>query len=286
MKFIFTTDWHLISRVPSKRNPDILEKQFEKVSYILKEAKENQVEFIIHGGDFFDEYSPDLWLILRSAKLLSENNIPFYVVPGNHDLFGDSLDSLDRCGLTVLSLLGVITLFIKQLEIHSIKFQPVFHKTFSLSSLNVSADVFVIHEPVVPESVPFPHFLCKDIDLFWNKLFLCGDFHLPFEWKGKSVFLNPGCVVRKSISERVFNPGFYLIEYKDGRWLYERREIPVKGEFVFDAPKEETIKLLNMNLTYDKPFVNIIDLIKEVAFDLKISKEALNRLLAEIIRYV
>lgn len=287
MKFIFTTDWHLISKVPSKRTNLILEGQFEKVKKILEEAKNEKVDFILHGGDFFDEYNPDVWLILRILSLLKDNSIPFYVIPGNHDLYGNNVLSLDRCGLSVLEMANVLKIFTKPFKIEDITFVPILHGTFSLSFLK-EGEIIVAHELIVPQPTMFEHILCKDIDLFYNKLFLCGDYHIPFKYEGKSLFLNPGCLVRKSISEKDFNPGFYIIEYNGKVTNFQYKNVPAINDFLIDEIEKNFsgVNFDSIEVSFDDSLVDIKKLIKEIGLSMKIKREALERLLMEVDKYV
>jgi predicted phosphodiesterase len=260
-----------------------LEHQFKKVEFVLEKSLEHKVDFILHGGDFFDTYSPNLWIIAKVVQLLRQKNYPpVYVVPGNHDLFGNNIESLFGSGLNMLELVGVIRILKTIWYNGSIKIIPILPRQLYLSNFDISGDIYIIHNYVTLEPVPFEHVLCKTLDFMDGKLFLCGDFHYPFEYFGRSTFLNPGCLVRRSISERVFEPAFYIIDYPTD---IKKIKVPCKNDFIIKPLEEKQFDFSEIRMG-DFKIVDVKEIIKRVAQFLNISKVALERLLEKVDEYI
>lgn len=94
VRFIHAADLHLGSTFPHTdgAKPFIkeeLEKSIEHaVAQMIQEAKELQVDFIILAGDIFDEENRSIRsqiFLKRQLEQLKEENIPVYIVFGNHD---------------------------------------------------------------------------------------------------------------------------------------------------------------------------------------------------------
>jgi len=96
LKFLHTGDTHLCHDFPPTPTHERLKafnKAFDKVVSL---AIENDVDFVLHSGDFFDKVHPWSRVVSfanRRLRKLEKENIPFYVIRGNHD------GSYDRLGL-------------------------------------------------------------------------------------------------------------------------------------------------------------------------------------------
>ncbi len=91
LKILFFADTHLGFDYPLKVNtinPHYGEEFFRNYQYILNFAVKEKVDLVIHGGDFFFRSKVPQPIIDRAYSILFEfadNNIPFYLVPGNHE---------------------------------------------------------------------------------------------------------------------------------------------------------------------------------------------------------
>lgn len=85
---IYITDTHFKLDVDS-RNDNFIETALNKIEYISKYAFNNNINNILFGGDLFDSPRPgyNLLNIVMNA-LKKEKLLNFYMIPGNHDLFG------------------------------------------------------------------------------------------------------------------------------------------------------------------------------------------------------
>ncbi len=96
LKFIHLADTHLGFKYKylNDKSSKIIEKQKEAIRMVFKFALDKEVDAIIHAGDVFDLdiRSEDELIFLRSEMYkLSEKNIKFFFVTGNHDPKGIEL---------------------------------------------------------------------------------------------------------------------------------------------------------------------------------------------------
>lgn len=124
MKFLYFGDMHEWNRVPSKRTDDFLETRKEKISEILKIAKDNEVTALLQGGDFLNKDKIDSkemarileeWnamdinnlaldvmlgnIDISEIELKLTNSIPMIGIIGNHELIGNEITSYEETAL-------------------------------------------------------------------------------------------------------------------------------------------------------------------------------------------
>ena len=110
MKFIYLTDVHIKGVNPGKRTDvyyiAILKKLMELKGVILRD----KIDFVVIGGDLFDipKVAPKLYG--RVAKILRSWGVKVFVVPGNHDLYGQNIETIDDTSLGNLADSGVVTI--------------------------------------------------------------------------------------------------------------------------------------------------------------------------------
>lgn len=102
MKFAHMADTHL-----GKTNFK-LEERREDFRRAFKQAIdiciEEDVDFVIHGGDLFDDPRPEhkeIIFAMQQLKRLRQHEIPFFIIPGSHDIGveGTILSLLEEVGL-------------------------------------------------------------------------------------------------------------------------------------------------------------------------------------------
>ena len=91
IKLLIFADTHLGFDFPvnpriqrRRRGPDF----FEKFRAILREAKNEKVDFVVHGGDLFfrSKLPPKIIdLVYHDLFEFAHHGIPLYIVPGNHE---------------------------------------------------------------------------------------------------------------------------------------------------------------------------------------------------------
>eukprot|EP01094_Clydonella_sp_ATCC50884_P017829 TRINITY_DN3187_c0_g3_i1.p1 TRINITY_DN3187_c0_g3~~TRINITY_DN3187_c0_g3_i1.p1 ORF type:complete len:709 (-),score=152.87 TRINITY_DN3187_c0_g3_i1:207-2333(-) len=155
-KVMIATDTHLGYK---ERDPVRGDDSFRAFEEILQKAKEENVDFILHGGDLFHDNNPSRKSIHRTIELLrkyccgkkkiefnivsdravnfhgkpSANfedqnlsiSIPVFGIHGNHD---DPAGEGSLCSMDVLSAAGLVNYFGKATNIADIKIHPILLK--------------------------------------------------------------------------------------------------------------------------------------------------------------
>lgn len=236
MKFIHVSDTHLGCEIPIEfreiRKKDFVNAFKQVVDFAIKE----KVNFIIHSGDFFDDYfrisSGILEDIIDSLIKLKEKEIPLILIKGNHDVKGHRQKMIDI--LSKLDLVKVAS-FKEPVEINGVYIYGIsepanvggeelksFYKSI-LPKIKIEKDgyaIFIFHgapdilieDPFDPRVVPVS-VLPKNVDYY-----AFGHFHFKslHEENGK-IFALPGSTERTEISRREekSKKGFYLIKDED-----------------------------------------------------------------------
>lgn len=264
MKLLFFTDTHIKGISPKNRKDsfiDTVEKKFTEISSIIKQ---NNVDFVLHGGDLFDRPDISISIVSRFASILNDINVPIYLISGNHDIYGHNPDTVKRTMLGLMDVLGVIKLINSGekaiLEKDGIKVQLTGQPyVYDIDSPN-NIDYYLLSE--VPKDINFsihmvhgmlldkpfvkgiPYTLVDDIKNTLADITLTGHYHAGFktiEVDGK-YFINPGSLVRITNSLNEINriPKVILIELSD---QINIKEIPLvsalPGEEVLDKKEIE-----------------------------------------------
>lgn len=114
-KFLLVGDVHLADRPPSIRTETYTDDIMAKLQYAVNLAKEQGCLAIVLAGDVFHIKTPTRnshALVIRTGEVLKEADIPVLIVPGNHDLSNDRLDSLRKQPLGVLTRMEGIDLLL------------------------------------------------------------------------------------------------------------------------------------------------------------------------------
>ncbi|MDR7856210.1 metallophosphoesterase [Tissierella sp.] len=264
LKLLFFTDTHIKGISPKNRKDsfiDTVEKKFTEISSIIKQ---NNVDFVLHGGDLFDRPDISISIVSRFASILNDINVPIYLISGNHDIYGHNPDTVKRTMLGLMDVLGVIKLINSGekaiLEKDGIKVQLTGQPyVYDIDSPN-NIDYYLLSE--VPKDINFsihmvhgmlldkpfvkgiPYTLVDDIKNTLADITLTGHYHAGFktiEVDGK-YFINPGSLVRITNSLNEINriPKVILIELSD---QINIKEIPLvsalPGEEVLDKKEIE-----------------------------------------------
>jgi DNA repair exonuclease SbcCD nuclease subunit len=110
MRLIYFADTHIQSGTPENRRDDFLKAITCKLSEVLNLCLQYQADFVIHGGDIFDNPRPDQRSFDLFRWFLKELNVPIYCIAGNHDLINQRLDSLGATALGNLARQRLIKL--------------------------------------------------------------------------------------------------------------------------------------------------------------------------------
>lgn len=217
MKILFLTDDHKRGTSPENRKDNFPATVAAKLREVVEIACQEEVDYILHGGDFFDVPAPALSICADFLEIYQQFPAPVYVVPGNHDLFGHNPETLHRTMLGFAARLGVVKLLGREplyLEKDGVRVQltgQCYHydidrrdpkEDYVVKKENCDYAIHVVHGMLLDrQSFPGPFYtLVEDIWETEADFTLAGHNHLGFpdiEKEGK-YFLNPGALVRLS----------------------------------------------------------------------------------------
>lgn len=297
IKFLFFTDTHYTFKAPISRfeGNDYLNMLLQKTSNVFQIGKQNNVDFYIHGGDFFD--SPDIGDSVAGAvgKIYREINEPIFAIAGNHDLIGNNIATLYQTKLGLLARVGIITIINRYEPIYFEKYGKKLQITASPSDFGIDGDksafileekkadyaIHVVHAMLLKENANFGTYmpLSSIQDSTLADVTLSGHFHLGFDTVNHfgHYFANPGALVRKNAlleeynrmpkvvlveidceTNEIFLTDIYLDCAKDGSEVIDRTKLQTAKE------QEKRIMDFRMSLL-NKNFANNIELDKLVS---------------------
>lgn len=238
MKLLYLTDTHIRASSPQNRTDDFVETLKNKFREVNEIARRENVDAILHGGDFFDIPSPSLSVCGDFVSLMAEARVPIYGIAGNHDVFGHNPDTLPRTVLGFIDRIGVVKLIHPGqplfLEKDGLKVQVTGqHYHYDLDRRDPRLD-YVIDEVEADIGIHLVHGMLMDkafidgvahtrVDQIVETkahLTLCGHNHLGWpeiRHDGK-IFYNPGGFVRLSNhpSDASRKPQVLLLDMTNG----------------------------------------------------------------------
>ncbi|PQQ67601.1 metallophosphoesterase family protein [Acetivibrio saccincola] len=316
MKFLFFTDSHIRGTTPKNRKDNFYETLKAKFLEIIDISKKLDVDYILHGGDWFDRPDISPSIVREFAIIIKKFEKPVYTVAGNHDIYGHNPDTIGRTMLGLLEGTGMVTLLRHGDEVLLKKNGITVCITGSSYNYDIDSEenykkYYIVKKPPHADyainiihgmllSKPFfegiPYTLLDDIKDTEADITLAGHYHSGFgirKQNGK-FFINTGSIVRvsNSLAEIERRPGVVFIEIKDKIYVEEiQLKTALLGEEVLDKDKIEVSKDRNLKLhefyqgisnsgQYKK--VDILQIINEIVSDEnlspKIKEEALRRI--------
>ena len=222
----YFSDTHLRSNRPSCRiDEDYYALQLRKFEEAMRLSSESDVS--LHGGDFLHVHTPPLDLLSDVMRILQFKGFkPLSVNPGNHDLFGATTDTLDRCGLGVLDASGYLKILHSyeqllwsgqfKIILRSLPYQVQYPEEFYHFEAKSPDCVYIIlaHDMLTTRFVPFPH---KDIHTLKTNadVVLCSHWHSQFtERVGNTLFVNSGPLDAQTVVEKHIKPALVSLDIK------------------------------------------------------------------------
>lgn len=318
MKILFFTDTHLRGTNPKNRIDNFTKTLENKLNEIIYLIDDLDIDYVIHGGDLFDRPDLSVAVVSRFAKILKQVKVPFYIVCGNHDIFGHNPKTIDRTMLGLLSSLDFINIIEKDEVIVLSKDgilvqltgQPYVYdidsndkRGYIVEKINDGMDysIHVVHgmlldRPFV-KGVPFT--LIDDIKQTKADITLSGHYHAGFNNQiidGK-YFINPGSLARvtNSLEEISRSPKVVVIELNEkisvnqvelksaekGNRVLDRNEIE---KHIFKGEQLNQFKqIVESSNNFEKMDINdlLIEVSNSEGISSEIKEEALRRI-AEI----
>ena len=286
MKILFMTDTHLTAKSPQSRT-DIYEtttlKKFTEIGHIIKN---NNVDLVIHGGDMFHTAKVSLRYAGHIAEIIKSWGVPVHVVPGNHDVYGYNLSTIDQTILGLYSRSGVIKLLTRDnpllvdingstLAIEGQEYYADIDKgnmtDYRIDTVGADYSLLVTHSMLLPK--PFfpdiPHTLIENVVTDAN-LVLAGHYHPGFDevLMNGTYFINPGATIRVE-SSRMEIPKVMVLDFQEkpgggivAGWDYIKLQSAKPREDVFDIANKLAKKHSNQVVTAFKQDIESIESLK------------------------
>lgn len=270
MKLLFFTDTHIRGTTPKNRKDNFVETLERKFLEVIEIIQDNDIDFVLHGGDLFDRPDVSISIASKFAVILDKIKVPFYIISGNHDIYGHNPDTLNRTMLGLLDALGIVHLIGHNerviLESNGIRVQltgapyvydidsPNNKDNYIVKSVEngINFSIHMIHGMLLdrPFIKGIPYTLIDDIKETLADITLAGHYHAGFKTIkiGEKHFINPGSFVRitNSLKEIERIPKVILIELSEGINI---KEIPLKtalkGNDVLDRSEIERNQFRN-----------------------------------------
>ncbi len=318
MRLLFFTDSHIRGTSPKNRIDDYVDTLEKKFLEIIDIINNNDIDYVFHGGDLFDRPDVSIAVTSRFSRILKKIKVPFYLVSGNHDVYGHNPQTIDRTMVGLLSELGIFGIINGKeklfLEKDNIKVQitgqpyvydiddPINRKYYTLEEVDdtVNYAIHIVHGMLLDK--PFikgvPHTLVDDIKDTKADITISGHYHSGFEKiciDGK-YFINPGSIVRISNSLREIDrrPKVIIIDLNDdikisnvylktalsGDLVLDRKEIEKN---IFQRERIYEFKqTIDSALNFDKMDINdvLIEVSKTEGLSEEVKIEALKRIAA------
>lgn len=293
MKFLYLTDTHFTAKTPSSRIDDIQLTILKKLLDVKKIIEDVGIDIVLHGGDMF--HSPDVsnQFTGKIAKIINSFKAPMYVVPGNHDIYGYSMATINNTKLGLLEKTGVINIISRKnpLILDDNGFKIVIEaqeyyteidedteRDFRIENIDVDYSILLSHSMLLDHKFHegVKHTLIEDVSTNAD-LVLAGHYHDGFKERRNSEgtwFFNPGSLLRVDASTAMIKsmPRVVVFDIQENTFDYKYIELPSAkpGNEVFSNKNLES-KLYGLELTNfhnkikNQNFkgINIIDLIND-----------------------
>ena len=217
MKILHITDSHGTVKGPESRK-DVYYITFLKKLYELGfVVKKLGIDIVVHTGDLFHTARVSDKFAGQVSEMIKAMDVPFYVVPGNHDIEGYTTDTIDQTKLGLLAKAGVITILDRDNPIRITANQDGEEYTVAISGQEYYAhidegnprdfemqqdeadlNILAIHGYLTdtPQHPDIKCTMCKDV-ITDADVILSGHYHRSFEWDGPDVSIyNPGSMLR------------------------------------------------------------------------------------------
>lgn len=218
MKILHITDSHATVKGPESRN-DIYYIAFLKKMYELGfVVKRNNIDIVVHTGDLFHTARVSDKFAGQVSEMIKAMGVPFYVVPGNHDIEGYTTDTIDQTKLGLLAKTGVVRLLDRDNPVRidceqggeeftvAISGQEYYKdidtgnmEDFEMQQDDADLNILAIHGYITdtPQHPDIKYTMCKDI-VSDADIILTGHYHRQFEWSdGQNLDIyNPGSMMR------------------------------------------------------------------------------------------
>jgi DNA repair exonuclease SbcCD nuclease subunit len=246
-KFLHFGDTHLGRKHPSSVKRKRIESGLKALEHCVQVAVEEEVDFIVHAGDFFDKVYPWHSVIdIAEEKLepLKEHEIPMYVIRGNHDrsfgqdrmLKGIAIQHLENEYITLLD--PQLSDFGEKMYVEGDEYTIYglgYHSSKTAETLRdfepgEGFNILLMHDFVDGVTRQFSDSVPRADDIAekdWDYVAIGHD-HQPVPEKhvDGTIFAATGGTIDYDFNREYFGKKLNVVEVEDGEAEVETRDIP------------------------------------------------------------
>ncbi|MGQ9845119.1 MAG: metallophosphoesterase family protein [Caldisericia bacterium] len=304
-KILFFTDTHLQEIPISSRKDNYLESIIKKIEEIKDIANNENVDYVLFGGDFFSKPSPSDEVIIKLIQILKKfNSRPIITILGNHDIEGRNPDTYNRKAVKILEEAHLVKVlkdketyppFDTEIEIQGINYKNGVDNDPNLLKVEKKRKGLVliqmVHSYVLPFKTYFQTISIEELSKITEAdIILIGHYHDGFGERkvNDKIFICPGSIARDSINQFNRIPQVVLIKI-DGSKIetqfiklknvlkkeeIELKEIKEIENFIF---QDFFQSLQGKNIESFEPEKIIDEILKDENVDQEIKDEVLKR---------
>lgn len=315
MKFLFFTDSHIRGTTPKNRKDNFYETLKNKFQEINDISQHLDVDYILHGGDWFDRPDISPSIVREFAVIVKGFNRPVYTVAGNHDIYGHNPDTIARTMLGLLEGTGILNLIGYDDEIilkkdgitvqltgkaYNYEIDSEQYKKYYVIRKQEGVDyaINIVHGMLLqnPFYEGIQYTLLDDIKDTQADITFAGHYHSGFGVQkiGPRYFINPGSIVRISSSLTEISRRPMVVYVKLDKEIHVETielQTALPGDEVLDrekleAAKDRTLKLhqfyQSVTASGEYKKIDISEIIEEIAANdelgRNVKEEALRRI--------
>lgn len=267
MKTILLSDVHLVDENPPGRVDNVVETQWEKLSFVFDYAENNDIDCIVQAGDLTDIKRS--WnLVQRLAAFLSKRKIKLYMVKGQHDsYYRDNSNQKTITGVLISS--GLIQLLGEEPIIYEASGLRIYGCSYGEEvpvPMKSGCNLLVVHKQIADGKLWDGQTEYEDaldylkIHIGYNVI-LCGDAHQQFVrlHRGR-IICNTGPLLRLEATETMINhkPCFYV---------YDTHNNGLQQIFIPCASEVLSRNHIEVKETNKASFTDFINRVKDVSAD-------------------
>lgn len=278
MKILHITDSHGTVKGPESRK-DIYYITFLKKLYELGLIiKKYNINMVIHTGDLFHTARVSDKFAGQVSEMIKAMEIPFYVVPGNHDIEGYTTDTIDQTKLGLLAKAKVVTILDRDNPICitvnenddsytvAISGQEYYahidegnYQDFEMQQDHANINILAMHGYIadIPQHPDIKCTMTNDI-ISDADIILTGHYHRQFEYHNDDFSIyNPGSMMRVEQTEynKTHIPQYGILEITQDKsfieydYTFHEFRIAQPSTVIFDYNSKYKAKLASITLT-------------------------------------
>ena len=278
MKLLISADWHLRADVPISRKPffsteEWLDFQKEIITEVFEDARERGIPVVV-VGDIFHWGIVHPSVVNMLLGVIKENlDVPFYIMPGNHDLLYHQTKFIYRSSFGILwNLRGSLVHDVATLGL-------CFHFGEVLPEEFLSPELVFMHELSFrskEEQPPGKSFTAHELLLTYKQAshIFIGDNHHRYLYQasdGRKV-LSPGCLIRQTADMIDDTVGYYVVdtEKEDGVHLVNIDDGELSDAHLEDNKEDENTETIRAFLKQlNKKSKTSVDFIENLHYVLR-----------------